>query len=141
MPVHPILVHFPLALLTVGLLADIVGVVARRDPFSVGGWWLQCCGTAGLVAAVLSGLYAKSVAAVLPSALASLDIHQQVAFVTSSVYAGLFLWRAARKSRIPEARYVFLAAYAAATILLWITGWLGGELVYGHGIGTQAFTP
>ncbi|HSQ76948.1 MAG TPA: DUF2231 domain-containing protein [Bacteroidota bacterium] len=60
-PLHPFFVHFPVALLTVGFCADVCAVVLRRASAAQRvGWWNLIVGTAGLVAAVLSGLVAKA---------------------------------------------------------------------------------
>ena len=60
-PLHPFFVHFPVALLTVGFFADVCSVVLRRASAAQRvGWWNLIAGTAGLVAAVLSGLVAKA---------------------------------------------------------------------------------
>jgi uncharacterized membrane protein len=141
MPLHPIVIHFPLAFLTIGFAAEVIAVATRRDAFSTGGWWLQCCGTAGIALAVLSGLYAKSAAVIPAAAATSIDLHQQLAFLSSCIYAGLLFWRTAHRGRIPEPRLLFLALYAAASLLLWFTGWFGGELVFTYGIGIRTPLP
>lgn len=137
MPIHPILVHFPIALLTLSLAVELAGLARSREDFSVAAWHLQWIGTAGLVAAVVSGLLAKEAALIPPAAVPSIDLHQQAAFLTASLYAGLLFWRVAHRTRIPDPRVVYLVLTGAATILLLFTGWFGGELVYGHGIGTS----
>ena len=59
-PLHPLFVHFPVALLTAGFFADVFAVVFRRaSAVQKVGWWNLVLGTAGLVAAVLSGLVVK----------------------------------------------------------------------------------
>ena len=64
-PLHPFFVHFPVALLTVGFFADVCSVVLRRASVAQKvGWWNLIAGTAGLIAAVISGLVAKAGAGV-----------------------------------------------------------------------------
>lgn len=54
-PIHPMLVHFPIALLFTSVLFDLVFFFTGREEFKKGGFWLLILGwTAGL-AAILSG--------------------------------------------------------------------------------------
>ena len=52
---HPMIVHFPIALLIVGFLADAVGLIFKKDFFTKAGFYLLILGTLGVVAAYLSG--------------------------------------------------------------------------------------
>jgi len=43
--IHPMIVHFPIALILVGFLAEVVFLFFRKDPlFSILGFWLLCAG-------------------------------------------------------------------------------------------------
>ena len=53
--IHPMLVHFPIALLIVGILAEVVGLALKKKFFSDAAFLLLILGAAGAVAAVLSG--------------------------------------------------------------------------------------
>ncbi len=63
-PLHPMIVHFPIALLTAGFLADIWALVFKASDLSRTAWWSQLAGTIGLAAAVGSGLMAKESAGI-----------------------------------------------------------------------------
>ena len=53
---HPLIVHFPIALLIVGFVADTVYLVYKKEVcLSKAGFYLMLAGTLGAVAAVLSG--------------------------------------------------------------------------------------
>ena len=55
---HPMIVHFPIALLIVGFLADAIGLFTKREFFTKAGFYLLILGTLGVVAAYLTGNYA-----------------------------------------------------------------------------------
>lgn len=133
---HPFLVHFPLALLTFSLGAELCARWWKKDEWSRVGWWTQVGGTLGLAAAVLSGLRAHAMVIMTPEANASFEAHEQLAFVAAAAFAGLLLWRTGHRSRIP-APYgvIYLGSYAAAVVLLWCVGYYGGELVFRYGTG------
>ncbi len=52
---HPMLVHFPIALLIIGFLADLAGLIFKKEFFSKAGFYLLILGTAGVVAAYFTG--------------------------------------------------------------------------------------
>ena len=139
-PLHPLLVHFPIALLPVAFLLEVAAIYFKRRELSQGGWWIQVFGTAGLLAATLSGLIAHSAVQTSDHAtLAALDNHQQLAFVADAVFALLLLWRIGARSLIPEGRRgLYLSIYALGVLLLIAAGLFGGIVVYEFGVGVSA---
>ncbi len=138
-PLHPMIVHFPIALLTAGFLADMWVLVVKTTDVSRTGWWSQLVGTIGLAAAVGSGLIAKESAGVQDALAASvLEFHQQWALGAMVLFAGLLFWRIAARKRLPaNPRFVYAGLYCIAVVTLWLTAWHGGELVYGLGVGVS----
>jgi len=134
---HPFLVHFPIALLTVGWLADLLAVLRGRKEGSVIGWWNGVAGTAGLLCAAASGLAAKSMTGPLQAIpAAALSDHEQLAFATAVVFLLMTGWRFSQRRRIPAGSvWPFLLISGAAVVLLWITAHIGGILVHECGVG------
>ena len=60
--VHPLMVHFPIALLLTAPLADLVAFVLKRPAFYRIGLWNLSLGTLGAGAAVRTGLWAAEIA-------------------------------------------------------------------------------
>lgn len=138
-PFHPLVIHFPLALLTTAAVLDVVAIVLKREELSRAGWWTQLVGTAGILVAVLTGIVAENAATIPATAAAAMDMHEELAFVCASAFAALLLWRVSAKTKIPGANpWRYLAAYLAAVALLVIVGWYGGELVFHYGVGILA---
>jgi uncharacterized membrane protein len=129
---HPLLVHFPVALLTFGAFADLAASVRKNPAAEVVGWWAQLAGTAGILLSAATGLLAKGRLSE-PAVLDLVATHEQLAFVTAAAFAGLFFWRVGSRGRTPSRLY--LACLAGALLLVWGTAWFGGELVYRYGIG------
>jgi len=136
-PYHPLIVHFPVALLTTAALLELCAVVFKREELTRAGWWIQLVGTVGTLAAAFTGIIAESDANITNGAAGTLDLHKELAFICASAFAALLLWRVAARTRIPGSHHWrYLAAYCCAVILLAIVAWYGGELVYGYGVGT-----
>jgi uncharacterized membrane protein len=138
-PLHPLIVHFPIALLTAALLADAGARLFKTSGLSRAGWWSQLVGTIGLAAAVGSGLIAKESAGIQNAVAGSvLDAHQQWALWSLVLFAGLIFWRIAARTQLPaNPRFVYWGLYCIAVVTLWLTAWHGGELVYGLGVGVS----
>ena len=134
---HPVAVHFPIALLTTGLAAAVVDAAARRrwswvaDAES----WLLWLGTASAGVAAGLGYLAENTAPHVPPAWETLDRHETLAYWTVGLFATLSLWRFFFKDRWPRA---FVLAWLIAAGVLLATGYQGGELVFTHNMGTAA---
>jgi len=137
--VHPFLVHFPVALLTVAIGLEIVASLTGREELSRAGWWNQLAGSVGLAAAVVSGLFAEKAAQIGGGAKAIFEVHEQIAFAASALFALLLLWRIGSRTRIPRNyRLLYLLLFAAGVCLLLAGAWYGGELVFRFGVRPAA---
>lgn len=167
---HPIVVHFPIALLIVSVALDFGAVFLRRAGLTTAATWCLVLGVPGAVAALASGwLSEHDVNAALAGSL--LHLHKVAAVLTSLLFGVLllmrliwlmprmFAWlRAVHPAVAPtldntEKRlkmvlpllYVkqlprslvatYLLASVIGVVLLAITGYLGGAIVYDHGVG------
>ncbi|MBI4061784.1 MAG: DUF2231 domain-containing protein [Elusimicrobia bacterium] len=139
---HPAVVHFPIALLTLG--AAVAGLRLRRN---APGWlmaaesWLLWLGTLSAWAALGAGALAEQSAPHVPLAWEVLAEHEELAWRTCAIFSALSGLRlfAVRAGRDAE-------KIRAAQVLLWMIGFgllaatamHGGELVYGFGAGVRA---
>jgi uncharacterized membrane protein len=135
---HPLIVHFPIALLSLALVFEVLARFVRPEEFSRLGWWLQVTGTVGLALAVTSGLFVKDTVTIPPLARPFLESHQEMAFAASGLFALLLLWRIASKTRVPQ-KYalLFLVLFAAGVTVMWAGAWYGGEMVFRFGVGLK----
>lgn len=133
-PVHPMLVAFPIALWVMAFIFDMLGVV--RD--SIGLWSAGFdCVIAGCITAVL---------AALPGAIDWLTIVPPRSSAKSrgllhgslNVLALiLFSYAAARQGPSSKPDEIVLFVMAVGVVVLGISGWLGGTLVYRNQIGVD----
>jgi uncharacterized membrane protein len=135
---HPLIVHFPIALLLVAVLLELVAILRRKPVISRAAWWNQIAGSAGLALAVASGLFAESTVRIGDDARALFERHEQIAFAATTLFALLLFWRIGSRGEIPSrGRTLFLLCLAAGGALLVAGAFSGGELVYLHGIGVR----
>ena len=133
-PMHPALVSFPIAFL-VGALATDVAFASTRDAFwaRVSLWLLGSGVFTGLAAAVLGLIDFVAIRRVRSTATGWVHFLGNVAAV------GLALANWLMRTGNVEARLLpwGLVLSAVTTTILVVTGWLGGELSYRHGIGVH----
>lgn len=131
---HPLLVHFPIALLTCYLLLDVVGAVGRKADWRRQAGSLLYLGTLFAAAAVALGLRA---AASVPHGEAVHSIlvsHQHHGFAVLGMALLLSLWRrfAPEWWKLP---HLLLSTIMVAIMIHGADK--GGLMVYGHGVGVQ----
>lgn len=138
-PIHPMLIPFPVALLVGALLVDIAWL-ATGNPFWPGmSLWLIGAGiVTGVAAAAFGMVDFVSLKRVrhLPSAWTH-ALGNIAVLLLAAVNLGMRLTDPAA-AVLPWG----LALSLAIAALLAVTAWVGGELVYRHGIGvTRAIAP
>jgi len=137
---HPIFVHFPIAFATAALAFTAVGKVFKDRPWQcliMGHWMLWAAAITACIAAVFGWFAYNSVIHDEAGHLA-MTIHRNWAMGALGALILLAVW-ASRTYRSAEApSHVFLFLLAAMWLLLAITAWHGGEVVYRHGLGVMA---
>lgn len=146
-PLHPAVVHFPIALLLLGAVMAPVAVFWRRQPVPVVASALLVLGALGTWAAVETG---EGDGGLLESGSAQretlVDAHETWAKRTlgSSIVAAVAAVGSVLAGRWPRtARAVAIVAAmasAAGAYGVYQTGHRGGALVYRHGAGVELAT-
>lgn len=133
-PWHPALAHFPIALWSVALVADVLGWWLGGAYWWLAGFWAQAAGVAIAAAAMAAGFLdflrlprrhpAEGVALGHMLAMST----AWLLFLVSVAARGLPAGGPPPAWTLPV---VFAAWFCMA-----VGGWLGGSLVYVHGVGT-----
>lgn len=140
-PIHPILVHIPIALAV--LMPLIFGgliIAIRRDFLPVQSWWiavlLQLVLALGSIAALGSGhAEEERVEDFVPKEMIESHEHLAMAMAGTALVA-LVLSAASLRKGIKGERLYRVASFAASLAVLGLAGMVGhqgGELVYKHG--------
>jgi uncharacterized membrane protein len=146
---HPLVIHFPIALLLVAPLFIIAGILMNPQngrPFLMTALALMVLGTVGTVVAVLTGEAAAEVAHRASGVSTVLERHQELAEITRDIFGLLSVIFAAilfvprflkRETTTAAARILplaFLLFYSAGTVVLVNTAHNGGRLVHEFGV-------
>ncbi len=146
---HPLVIHFPIALLLVAPLFIVGGILVNPQkgrPFLIAALVLMMLGTAGTFFAVATGEAAGEVAQRAATVSTVLERHEDLAETTRIVFSVLTLIFAAllflprllkREATMISARILplaFLLFYSAGAVILVNTAHNGGRLVHELGI-------
>jgi uncharacterized membrane protein len=144
---HPLVVHFPIALLMVAPILMIVALLAKQKrAFLTSAFIVMALGTAGAWLAVATGEAAGHLAEGIPGVEPLLKRHEEMAesvrtvfTVLTLVFAALLAIPWALKREPPRAVRVgsygaLLAVYAGALVYLANTAHQGATLVHGKGV-------
>ena len=125
---HPMAVHFPIALLAVGWLAAVGSARKAAAPWlRPAAFWMLMLGVLGLWAALGLGLLAAHLAPHEPSAWRVMALHQRLAYYSAFAFSLVALaWRWAHGRRF----WALLLAWGLAYGLLAVTAHQGGRLVF-----------
>lgn len=137
-PVHPMLVHFPIALLVTSVFADFLAVLGAGDSLREAGWWALVGAAVGAVFTVLAGLFDMYRASLTEAAHKRVHQHMKVGFALATVIAALAIWRGMIHEQGVALGWTYVAVAFLTVGLAAFQGWLGGELVYTLGVGVRS---
>lgn len=136
--IHPLFVHFPIVLLTLFFIVDVLGTVLARPAIREGASWLLYLGTVCASAAVAAGLQAASTVAHGDDVHGIMEHHEHLAITVLLLTLLLSVWRIwSHGSLRSGANVVHLTLAGLMTVLLAFTADLGGLMVYGYGVAVK----
>ena len=138
---HPMIVHFPITLFYLTALFEGLYFAFHKDWLARAGYLLLTLSMVAGVAAGIAGAISESyvVSHISPASLHILSTHKNFAELSVFTFGIAWLWRtvlALRKSvpRAPAALLYYLVVLLGVALISY-TGFLGGSLVYDHGVG------
>ena len=140
--VHPLIVHFPIALLVIAVLADFLSLVLKRyEWIKSTALALYVFGALGTVGAYVTGKQAADIVNFPAPSYPVISRHADLALYTMlffGIYALirlLFTWR--QWDRRPLIAIILFIVAATGLGLVQQTAERGGELVFRYGVGTK----
>lgn len=139
---HPIVVHFPLALVVTATPLLLGSKLLRPERYAATlatvGTWNLCLGAGAALLAIATGLAAVLHLNVDAAAHQAISLHLRWGIFTTLALVLLAVWRGAGSAQESRPSWLFLAVLLAATAALIVTGYRGGQNVYRYGVGVQA---
>ena len=134
--VHPLIVHFPIALTLTALALELAALMFRRPSLHRISLWNLSLGTLAAGVAVLTGLQAEDVAKHSFEIWKVMGLHERLGITTlllGLMATGLRLFK--RDRLTPRLRALAAALMLLMACSLTFGAYLGGRLVYEFGVG------
>ncbi len=133
---HPLVVHYPVALLTLAALLYLVASVSKRDSWAWPALWMLAIGTLGAGLALWTGLRAGTGVMVAESVREHILIHhKQVMIAVFAMSVLLTAWALYVPPLPQRGRVVFLALVVVMAFLIVKGADYGAWMVYGYNAG------
>lgn len=132
--VHPSVVHMPIAFLPVTIAADIAGKVTGRPTLLNVGKWGMALTVGSAALAGITGLIAQEEVRAEGRAHDLLVTHRNINVGVLAIATAMMVRRFRRKR--PSLRYLATGLGAIGVVLY--SAYLGGKMVYEHGVGVRA---
>ena len=134
--VHPLVVHFPIALLLSAVALDLVALGLRRPALHRVALWNLTLGTVGAGAAVATGLQAEDVAKHSFEIWQVMGLHERLGITTLILGIMVTAWRWSKRDQLSKrGRLLTLLGMLLLASTLSAGAFLGGRLVYEFGVG------
>lgn len=151
---HPLIVHFPIALLMVAPLIILIGIFMPQKgrSFLIAAFVLMLLGTIAAFIAVSTGGAAGELAEHVNNVESVLEEHEELAETTRTVFAALtvifgvivfapmFFKKELSRIIVIPLNLAFLLFYGAGVVLLMNTAHQGGRLVHEFGVRAMMST-
>jgi uncharacterized membrane protein len=135
-PVHPLLTHFPMALLSITLLWDIMGISFKNSLWWNFSFWSLVVGLILAVPVLITGLLDSVTIAKDSPEEKTMMFHMYIMLCAAALYLGDLLARLGHIVPTSSGQLVLVLSLSVISFLtLVVGGWYGGELVYKHGVG------
>jgi uncharacterized membrane protein len=132
--IHPMVVHFPIALIFAGFLAEVVFLFFIKEPLlKEFHFWLVAVGSLSAFAAYFSGAFLTGT--VPPAATVIHSRHELFAELTvfaALVNAALMIYLKLEKKDETNLKWLSFALNTFTVALLFLTAHFGGVLVYDY---------
>jgi uncharacterized membrane protein len=135
-PLHPALVHFPIGLWLAAVLWDLAGGWSRDPLWRQMSYWCLALGLATALPTIATGLVELLAIPREHPALDAATAHMMAMLSATAAFGASWAIRAAAGAAAEPSVWALLLGFLGAGLVL-AGGWLGGTVVYRHGIGRE----
>lgn len=135
--IHPIVVHFVIAMVLFAFLCDVIGYLTRNFRLYEVSWWNMLIATAAIFIAIIFGQYEAGLAQPYEAVEPVLHLHTLIGWSLSGIIAGITGWRYVLRLRNPEKLPIpYLGLGLILVVIVGVQVYLGDELVWVYGLHT-----
>jgi uncharacterized membrane protein len=140
LPVHPALVHLPIAFVLLSVAADLTARLTKSEPrraaFRTVGFWALIAGLVGGALTIAAGYLDMNRATLTPETQELVDLHETIGWIlgVSLVILSAWRWLIWHRGQMTINTAYLVGAFLVLAVTLF-QGWYGGEMVYAYGAG------
>ncbi len=141
-PLHPKIIHFPVALLISVILFALLAILIKnkRELFKEIIFWNVLIGALGSIAAVISGLIEEGTLVHNNAIHEIMETHKLLGYIIAGIYVLTSIWLLLRKHKMQIKELVLLTLIlTVSAILVGYSAHLGGKMVYENGTGIKPY--
>ena len=136
--IHPIVVHFVIAMVLFAFICDIIGYFTKNPRLFEVSWWNMFFATISIFIAIIFGQVEAGLALAYDAVEPVLNLHTLIGWSLSGIIAAITGWRYV--IRVRDSKNVpvsYLAVGVLLTILVCYQVYLGDKLVWVYGLHTS----
>jgi len=128
--IHPLVIHFPIALLSSAILFDFIYILSGREDLSQTGWWGLLLGLVSAGAGITTGIWNDTLIGHLGTVTPFWLNHCWVQIFSCIIFLSLFAWRTKYPQTMNHSiqKWLFIFIGAVAIAVLFYGGHLGAKL-------------
>jgi len=137
-PIHPIVVHFIIAMVLFSFLCDVIGYFTRSPRFFEVSFWNLLVAAIAIFVAVIFGQFEAGLANTYPASQATLNLHTLTGWVLSAILVAMAAWRwVIRRQNLLRIPPIYLGFATLLALLVCFQTYLGTQLVWVFGLHVE----
>jgi len=133
---HPKVVHFTIGIFGAAVLFEIIAALIKKESLKHAATWNIYLAALSAASSIITSLLAESRVPHNEQAHEIMETHETLGYVILGIILVLAIWRLLLRNRPLqklESLYLFIAILGIGLTIY--SGYLGGEMVYTHGVG------
>ncbi len=129
--IHPLFVHFPIALFATGYLFDLLGYFLKQKKFLVVGWYNLALGVLAVPFTVATGFLTDTQYGHMQEPFPIYSSHGSLMILAGLMFIGLFARRFKHQPELPgkeNLKLFYLIAQGLALVIIFFSSHLGAVL-------------
>ncbi|MBD2440426.1 DUF2231 domain-containing protein [Nostoc sp. FACHB-110] len=137
-PLHPIIVHFVIAMVLFSFVFDVVGYFTHNSRLFEVSFWNLLVASAAIFLAVIFGQFEAGLAQIYTAVQSTLNFHTIIGWSLAVLVVAIAAWRFVIRNRNPRKvppAYLGVATFLVCLVLLQV--YLGSKLFWVYGLHVE----
>ncbi len=137
-PIHPIVVHFIIAMVFFSFFCDVVGYLTRNHRLYEVSFWNLVVASVSIFIAILFGQFEAGFAQPYAAAKQTMNLHTAIGWSLSVTLVSITAWRFVMRTRNPiKISPIYLGVSTVLVCIVFVQMILGTQLVWVYGLHVE----